>query len=119
MLPSGLKNQWSMQSWVWEAWTWTISPKSPLRTMLSRARLSWRKLQFSSIMQGTPVASWVSTRSQHSSKVMAAGTSTAAYFPLRIAVTAMGVCQSHDEAMTTASMSSLQRSRWKSSGPWE
>ena len=61
-------------------------------------------------MQGLPVCSDVRTSSQHSSIVMAAGTSTPGYFPARIAPTAICVCHSHGVAMMTASKSSRAKS---------
>ena len=106
-----------MQLCEWAQWQWTISPNRPLRIMFSTARLSRRKLQFSSIMQGTPVASCVFTRSQHWSSVMAQGTSTAAYLPAFIAQTAIGVCHSQGVAMITASRSLRSIRRLKSSSP--
>jgi hypothetical protein len=61
-------------------------------------------------MQGTPVVSDVFTRSQHSARVTAAGTSTPGRFPARIAATAIDACQRQGVAMITASTSSRRTS---------
>src|SRR5450432_2166115 len=70
-------------------------------------------------MQWRPVASEVFTSSQHSSRVRAAGTSTATCLPSFMAATAMGVCQIHGVATSTRSTSSrFSRASKAWSLPW-